>query len=635
MGTGETDAGTGFRPAPGTVPRHAGVYRFWGADGAVVYVGKARNLRSRLASYFADPDGLHPRTAAMVAAAANVDWVTVSNEVEALQLEYSWIKEYEPRFNIRYRDDKSYPYLAVTLNEQYPRVLVMRGAKRKGVRYFGPYAHAWAIRETVDQLLRAFPMRSCSTGVFKRHGLLGRPCLLGDIGKCSGPCVGRISEEDHRAIAEDLCAFLAGGTDRFLRRVEEEMKAAASGQEYERAAKLRDDLGALRRALERSAVVLPDRTDVDVIAVAGDGLESAVQVFSVRGGRIRGQRDFVIERPVDVGADEVLEQLLMHLYGEAEPAALPGELLVEQHPAHQTGLAGWLARQRGRPVAIRVPRRGAKRDLLSTVRVNAEQSLALHKARRGRDLVSRGKAMTQLQEQLGLPEAPLRIECIDVSNQSGRDVVASVVVFDDGLPRVSEYRRYAISGVSDDVASVRQAVVRRYRDRSENRRYSPGLLLIDGGSAQVRAAAAALMEVGAQDVPVRGLAKRLEEVWSPGQREPTIMSRRSEGLYLLQRIRDEAHRVAIAHHRARRGKRSRASALDGIPGLGPARRGALLKHFGSVRAVRAASTGEIAAVPGIGPRLAEAIASSLGAEQAPGGVNMATGEIVEHARGRG
>lgn len=643
-----------LRPAPGTVPTAAGVYRFRAADGSVVYVGKAINLRSRLANYFADPATLHPRTAAMVAAAVSLDWVTVSNEVEALQLEYAWIKEYEPRFNVRYRDDKSYPYLAVTMNEEFPRVLVMRGAKRKGVRYFGPYAHAWAIRETVDQLLRTFPMRSCSNGVFKRHALLGRPCLLGDIGKCSAPCVGRISPEEHRAIAADLCAFLEGRNERFVRRVQSAMAAAAASQDYERAARLRDDLAALRRALERTAMVLPDGTDADAIAVAHDEIDSAVQIFHVRGGRVRGQRDFVVERPPDLSVEELLEQLLVHVYGELAESDVPREVLVEQLPASADVVSEWLSTKRGTRAALKVPHRGPKRDLLATAATNATQALVLHKLKRGTDLTSRGQALEQLAAELDLPNGPLRIECIDISSHGGEDVVASVVVFEDALPRRSAYRRYVISGVSDDTSSIRQTVARRYRDRArasqpgqpsdETRdesgyptepaqpsRYRPGLLLVDGGAPQVNAAWEALTELGVNDIPVRGLAKRLEEVWRPHDSDPMILSRRSEALYLLQRVRDEAHRVAITHHRRRRQERSRASVLDQVAGLGPARRAALLKHFGSVRALRASTVAEVEQVPGIGPRLAAAIVASLGDNPAPAAVDMATGEIVDHA----
>lgn len=624
------DAGR-LRPATGTIPTTAGVYRFRAADGTVVYVGKAINLRSRLSNYFADPDTLHPRTAAMVRAATDVDWVTVSNEVEALQLEYSWIKEYEPRFNVRYRDDKSYPYLAITMNEEYPRVLVMRGAKRKGVRYFGPYAHAWAIRDTVDQLLRAFPMRSCGAGVFRRHALLDRPCLLGDIGKCSAPCVGRVSAAEHRAIAADMCAFLEGRTDRFVRRVEAQMAAAAAVQDYERAARLRDDLAALRRALERTAMVLGENTDADVIAVAHDDLDTAVQIFHVRGGRVRGQRDFVVERPPELTVEELLEQLLIHVYGGLTGVELPREVLVQQRPARDEVVARWLGQLRGSRVAVKVPTRGPKRDLLATAADNAGQTLVTHKLKRGADLVSRGRALEQLAVELGLPEAPLRIECIDISSHAGQDVVASVVVFEDALPRPPEYRRYVITDASDDVGSMRAAVLRRYRERAERSRYRPGLLLVDGGLPQANAAAAALAEVGANEIPVRGLAKRLEEVYRPGDADSIVLSRRSEALYLLQRVRDEAHRVAITHHRSRRKQRSRAGALDGIAGLGPTRKALLLKRFGSVRALRAASPQDLLAVPGIGPQLAATVVAGLAGNPESVAINMATGEIVDHA----
>jgi excinuclease ABC subunit C len=666
----------GYRPAPGSIPESPGVYRFRDKHGRVIYVGKAKNLRSRLNSYFADFASLHPRTQSMLSTAAGVDWTVVGTEVEALQLEYSWIKEFSPRFNIRYRDDKSYPYLAVTLDEKFPRVMVTRGAKRRGTRYFGPYSHAWAIRETVDTLLRVFPVRTCSAGVFKRAGQIGRPCLLGYIGKCSAPCVGRISEAEHRNLAEEFCDFMAGQTARFTKRLESQMRAAAQAEEYERAARLRDDIQALARALERQAVVLGDGTDCDVIALAEDQLEAAVQVFYVRGGRVRGQRGWVVDKVEDVTAGDLVEQFLGQVYGEdavAAPAAggarrgdggepvrgsIPREVLVPVLPPAATVVEEWLCRRRGSRVSLRVPRRGDKRALLETVARNAAESLAQHKMRRASDLTTRSRALHEIQEALGLEQAPLRIECYDVSNLQGTNVVASAVVFEDGLARKSEYRRFSIKGTGGegDVASIHEVITRRFRRYLEEREatgeldvlgdpagqfaardpeggdpaaartgpapldadgrprkfaYPPNLVVIDGGPAQVAAAVRALDELGIDDIAVCGLAKRLEEVWLPGEDSPVIMPRSSEGLYLLQRVRDEAHRFAITYHRAKRSKALAVSELDGVPGLGPARRATLLRHFGSVRKIAGATEGELAELPGIGPRLASAVLEAL------------------------
>jgi excinuclease ABC subunit C len=654
---------TSYRPAPGSIPDSPGVYRFRDAHGRVVYVGKAKSLRSRLSSYFQDLAHLHPRTQTMVTTAAGVDWTVVSTEVEALQLEYAWIKEFDPRFNVRYRDDKSYPSLAVTLSEQFPRVTVMRGAKKKGVRYFGPYAHAWAIRETVDLLLRVFPVRTCSNGVFRRQHQAGRPCLLGYIDKCSAPCVGRVSAREHRELAEDFCDFMAGSTATYVRRLDKEMQVAAANQEYERAARLRDDLKALERALEKNAVVLGDGTDADVIALADDPLEAAVQVFHVRGGRIRGQRGFVVDKVEDVTTGDLVEQLLLRLYGGEAGESVPRELLVPALPEDAAALTGWLEQRRGARVDLRVPVRGDKRALLETVGRNAAQALALHKTKRASDLTTRGRALREVQEGLGLDEAPLRIECFDVSNLQGEAVVASMVVFEDGLPRRSEYRRFSVRGVlgQDDVASVYEVVSRRFRryledsaalgerdvasavapvaDPATGRRpkfaYPPQLVVVDGGPPQVAAAARALadlgIDVGAGGIAVCGLAKRLEEVWLPGEDHPVVLPRASEGLYLLQRVRDEAHRFAIAFHRQKRSRTMTASALDDVPGLGETRRRTLLKHFGSLKRLRAASVTEVAAVPGIGPRTAAAVVAALAEperEQGPA-VNTATGEILD------
>lgn len=657
-----------YRPAPGSIPVEPGVYRFRDPHGRVIYVGKAKSLRSRLNSYFADISGLAPRTRQMVMTAGSVEWTVVSTEVEALQLEYNWIKEFDPRFNIRYRDDKSYPVLAVTLNEEYPRLFVYRGPRRKGVRYFGPYSHAWAIRETLDLLTRVFPARTCSAGVFKRHRQIDRPCLLGYIDKCSAPCIGRVSAEQHRQIVLDFCDFLAGKTDRLVRDMERQMNAAAEDLDFERAARLRDDIGALKRALEKQTVVFGDGTDADVVAFADDDLEAAVQVFHVRGGRVRGQRGWVVEKatepetaetgaePGDSAQARLVEQFLTQFYGDqAELGAVggpqdeatnpvPKQVLVPVLPENAEQLTDWLSGLRGSRVDLRVPVRGDKRTLAETVQRNAQDALAQHKLKRAGDFNARSEALQNIQETLDLADAPLRIECVDISHVQGTDVVASLVVFEDGLPRKSDYRHYAIreaagDGHSDDVASIAEVTRRRFarhvadaeqpmvaEGKSRRFAYPPNLYVVDGGAPQVNAAAAVLRDLGVTDVAVIGLAKRLEEVWVPGpSADPVIFPRTSEGLYLLQRIRDEAHRFAITFHRSKRSKRMTASALDSVRGLGEHRRKALVTHFGSVSRLRAASVEEITTVPGIGVATAKAVLEALGvAASAAAGDEMDT-----------
>jgi excinuclease ABC subunit C len=665
-----------YRPAPGSIPESPGVYRFRDPQDRVVYVGKAKNLRSRLNSYFAEPHTLHPRTQSMVTTASRVDWTVVATEVEALQLEYNWIKEFDPRFNVKYRDDKSYPYLAVTVGDDVPRSMVLRGAKRKGVRYFGPYSHAWAIRETLDLLLRVFPMRTCSNGVYRRAEQTGRPCLLGHIGKCAAPCVGWVSVDEHRSIVNDFCDFMAGHPDAYLKRLEGEMRQAATEQEYERAARLRDDTAALRRAMEKQTVVLADATDADVVALAEDQLEAAVQVFFVRGGRVRGQRGWVVEKVEDVTTADLVEHFVTQLYGEVDElvgaaAEVPREVLVPELPADLDAVTEWLSSRRGSRVDFRVPQRGDKRALMETVARNAAQALMLHKTRRAGDLTARGRALQEIQDALELDQAPLRIECYDVSNLQGTDVVASMVVFEDGLARKSEYRRFAITSVgsgalapdlfphaepgeltdratANDVAAIHEVITRRFRRYLDERTasdlqmdespdadeldirgssvgraidpdtgrprkfaYTPNLVVVDGGPPQVAAAKRALDELGIDDVPLVGLAKRLEEVWRPGDADPIILPRSSEGLYLLQRVRDEAHRFAITYHRAKRSKSMTRSALEGIPGLGSTRQAALLRHFGSVKRLRAATLDELAEVSGIGPLTAQLVHTAL------------------------
>ncbi|GAA0991136.1 excinuclease ABC subunit UvrC [Acrocarpospora macrocephala] len=603
----------------------------------MIYVGKAKSLRQRLNSYFADFASLHFRTQSMLTTAARVDWTVVRTEVEALQLEYSWIKEFDPHFNVKYRDDKSYPYLAVTMGEDFPRVQVLRGAKRKGTRYFGPYSHAWAIRETVDLLLRVFPIRSCSSGVFKRAGQIGRPCLLGYIDRCSAPCVGRVTPDEHRALAEDFCDFMAGNTTRFIKRLEHKMREASAVQEYELAARLRDDVQALQKALEKQAVVLGDATDCDVIALAEDPLEAAVQVFYVRGGRIRGQRGWVVDKVEETTPGELVEHFLLQMYSESE---IPREILVPAVPPDHDAVLELLEEQRGSRVDVRVPQRGDKKSLMETVERNAKEALTQHKLRRSSDLTTRGKALQEIADALELDQVPLRIECYDVSHIQGTNVVASMVVFEDGLARKSEYRRFQIKSAEGDVASIHEVISRRFKRYLEERSatgelggepvgepidpetgkprkfaYPPNLVVVDGGPAQAAAAQRALDELGVDDVAVCGLAKRLEEVWLPGDDQPVILPRSSEGLYLLQRVRDEAHRFAITYHRAKRSRTLKESALDEVPGLGPARRQALLRHFGSVKRLSDATAEEIREVPGIGPSTAEAIVAALQGEK--------------------
>src|SRR3954463_14991231 len=616
-----------YRPAVGSIPESPGVYKFRDPAGRVIYVGKAKSLRQRLNSYFADVAGLHPRTRQMVTTASSVDWIGVGTEVEALQLEYNWIKEFDPRFNVRYRDDKSYPSLAVTLNEEYPRLQVMRGPKRKGVRYFGPYAHAWAIRETLDTLTRVFPARTCSNGVFKRAGQIGRPCLLGYIGKCSAPCVGRVSAEEHREIVDDFCDFMAGKTDLMVRRLEREMAEAAEAMEYEKAARLRDDLGALKRSMEKQAVVLGDGTDADVVAFAQDELEASVQVFHVRGGRVRGQRGWIVDKVEEVTTGELVEQFLLQVYGGIDEQtgigeageAVPKEVLVPELPADADVYEELLSELRGSRVSLRVPQRGDKRSLLETVERNAKEAFARHRVKRSSDLTARSLALSELQEALELPDAPLRIECIDVSHVQGTNVVASMVVFEDGLAKKSEYRRFSVTHGTADTAAMAEVVRRRFarhlkeeQDRRDEQgvaaeegrprrfAYPPNLLVVDGGAPQVAAASRSLDELGVVDVAVCGLAKRMEEVWLPGEPDPVILPRTSEALYLLQRVRDEAHRFAITYHRQKRSTSMLVSLLDDVPGLGDTRRKALMKQFGSLKRLRAATIEELMTVPGTG-----------------------------------
>ncbi|MBP2414555.1 excinuclease ABC subunit C [Arthrobacter stackebrandtii] len=652
-----------YRPKTGEIPTDPGVYRFRDEHGRIIYVGKAKNLRSRLNSYFANPATLLPKTHAMVHHAASVQWTIVGSELEALQLEYTWIKEFAPRYNLAFRDDKTYPYLAVSMGEKYPRVQVMRGERRKGTKYFGPYT-AGAIRETMDTLLRVFPVRSCSPGVLRRAERSGRPCLLGYIDKCAAPCVGRISEEDHKALAQDFCDFMGGEAKRFISTLEKQMKEAVAELDYERAARLRDDIIALKKVFERNAVVLAEDTNADIFAVEQDELEAAVQVFYVRGGRIRGQRGWVVEKVEDATDAELWEHLMQQVYGaeESQQDNIPRQILLPELPTNHEYLAEWLGGLRQGKVSIKVPQRGEKAALMDTVQANARQAMLLHKSRRAGDLTTRSLALAELQEALDLPMPLLRIECYDISHVQGTNVVASMVVVEDGIAKKGEYRKFAITGDAaiDDTASMYDVISRRFKnylaeqqeraqaapasgqispggEAAETVRgkfaYPPNLVVVDGGVPQVNAASRALADLGITDVAVVGLAKRLEEVWVPDSDFPVILPRSSEGLYLLQRIRDEAHRFAITFHRAKRGKAMVASVLDTVPGLGPAKQKALLAHFGSLKKVRAASPDELSQAKGIGPALAAAIHATLGAdgsgEGAAPAVNMTTGEILD------
>ena len=649
----------------GSIPTDAGVYRFSDAHGTVIYVGKAKNLRQRLNSYFADPAGLHHRTRTMVFTASKVEWTVVQNELEALQLEYTWIKKYDPRFNVKYRDDKTYPWLCVSWSDEFPRVFVGRGSKRRGWRYFGPYGHAWAIRDTVDALLSVFPMRSCSAATFRSAAASGRPCLLGYIDKCSAPCIGRITPEAHREIADDFCAFMGGQTRVIERRLENQMAAAAHNLEYERAAVVRDQLGALRKILERNAIVLQDGTDADVVAMAVDQLEVAVQVFHVRDGRVQGERGWVADRADEGDESTLIEAFLLQLYAEQvspdmtpveRRRAVPPLVLVPALPTGAELMEQLLASERGAKVRIQIPQRGDKRVLLDTVARNASEALTRHKTRRASDLTTRNRALEEIQEALGLPTAPLRIECFDISHLQGTETVASMVVFEDGLARRSEYRRFVVRTVSsNDVGAMTEVLTRRFHRLLEERQllaevdgdeaaaalidattraprgfaYAPGLLVVDGGAPQVAAAQAVLDGLGVTDIAVCGLAKRLEEVWLPNEEFPLILPRTSEGLYLLQRIRDEAHRFAITHHRGRRSVSMVESLLDDVAGLGDVRRRALLRRFGSMKKLRSATAAEIAETPGFGPRLAEVVVAAVAAQQVPESVNLTTGEILD------
>ncbi len=615
------------RPPAGTIPEAPGSYQFKDGRGRVIYVGKAANLRARLANYFADPRTLPPRTADMVASAESVDWVIVRNEVEALMLEHSLIKQHDPRFNVRLRDDKSFPFLAVTVDEEFPRAMVMRGRKRKGTRYFGPYAHAYAIRETLDELLRSFPIRTCSPAKFHQHERLGRPCLLFHIEKCAGPCVGEIDAAAHRRLVDELCEFLDGDTAPIVKQLDHDMRAAAADLDFERAARLRDRLAAVRRAIERQQMVADTSEDVDVVGLAGDDLEASVQVFHVRRGRVVGRHGFVLDKVEELSPAGLVDRVLDRLYGDDPPQGVPRLVLVPTRPEELDLYREWLTLARGARVEIRVPQRGDRRRLLETVTANAAEQFTRHRLRRAGDHNARSKAISELQQVLGLPEAPLRIECYDMAHLQGTDYVGSMVVLEDGLPNKREYRRFNVHVPgNDDYGAMAEVLTRRLKaylvardappaergSRPAKFSYPPQLLLVDGGKGQLGVAERVVGELGlADEIPVAGLAKRFEQVYVPGRVDPVELPRGSEALFMLQRIRDEAHRFANAFHGERRSRRMTRRALDGIAGLGPARQKRLLAALGSVGAVKQASVEQLAAVPGIPAAVAAAVHAHL------------------------
>ncbi len=626
-----------YKPGQGEIPTDPGVYRFRDSEGRVLYVGKAKNLRQRLSNYFAPLRTLHERTRRMVTTASSVEWTVVPTDVDSLQLEYMWIKEFDPPFNVRYKDDKSYPFMAVTLGDEAPRVLVTRNRKIPGARYFGPYPKVWAVHETIDLMVKAFPIRTCSDASYKRAMATGRPCFPGQIGKCGGPCSMTVTIEEHRAMVDDFIAFMAGGDERFKKDLTKRMLAASAAMDYEAAAKFRDKLASIDAVLGKSSLVLPADEDADLFGIAEDELAATVQQFVIRGGRVRGVRATTIEKEIDISGSELVDQVLQRAYGEG--VDVPRRIIVPWLPDDATELEQWLRERRGKRVELAVAQRGQRAELMRNATLNAQQSLIRHKTRRTSDYVARTQALTDLQEALGLETAPLRIECFDISHLGGTNVVASMVVFEDGLPRKDQYRSFNIAETTDDTDSMYQVLMRRlaYLDRPEESdspepevltdplategevvttrkktrfSYPPQLLLVDGGKPQVEAAARALRDCGHTEIGLCGIAKRLEEVWLPGEDYPVILPRTSESLYLLQRLRDEAHRFAIVHQRKRR-KRSISTVLEEVPGLGASRIKALLKHFGSVSALRNADAAQIQEVPGIGPALALSIHTHL------------------------
>ena len=612
------------RPPAGTIPTSPGSYQFKDEHGRVIYVGKASNLRNRVSNYFQDVSQLHPRTASMVTAATSVEWIEVRNEVEALILEYSLIKQHRPRFNVRLRDDKSYPFLAVTLDEEYPRAVVMRGTKRKGTKYFGPFPHAWAIRETLDLLLRTFPVRTCSQGKFNQHHKLGRPCLLFHIEKCSGPCVGAVTNEVYAEYVKQFCSFLEGETDAVVDQLQGEMQAASKEMEYEKAARLRDRLAGVQRAIEKQQMVGERDEDLDIIGLVDDDLEAAVQVFYVRKGRVVGRKGFILDKVEDLTPGGLVDRILEELYGDEPPLGIPSQVLVPVQPDDAATYSEWLAHLRGSSVQIRVPQRGDKRELHETVTINAREEFARHRLRRASDHNARSRALAEIQDLLSLPEAPLRIECYDMAHLQGTDYVGSMVVLEDGLPNKREYKRFKVKDVpgNDDYAAMREVLTRRLSayvferdqpladkgDKPGRFSYPPQLLLVDGGKGQLGVAVQVLDELGLTDeIPVASLAKKFEEVYIPGRSAPVLVPRGSEALFMLQRIRDEAHRFANTFHRELRAKRMVSSSLEGIAGLGEARAKRLVKEMGGVNAVKKATLDDLQVYTWLPRAVAEAI----------------------------
>jgi len=634
-----------YKPKPGEIPTNPGVYRFRDAQGRVLYVGKAKNLRQRLSNYFAPLHTLHERTRRMVTTAASVEWTVVPTDVDSLQLEYQWIKEFDPPFNVRYKDDKSYPFMAITLADEAPRVIVTRNHRIPGAKYFGPYPKVWAVHDTIDLMVKVFPIRTCSDASYKRAMQTGRPCFPGQIGKCGGPCSQRVTIEEHRAMVGDFIAFMQGGDERFTRDLTARMKAAAAAMDYEQAAILRDRLTSIQAVLNKSALVLPADEDADLFGIAEDELSAAVQHFVIRGGRVRGVSSTTLDKELDISGGELVDQILQREYGDAAPADVPRRVLVPTLPPDVGDLELWLRERRGKAVEIAVAQRGQRAELLRNATLNAQQALLRHKTRRTSDYVARTQALSDLQEALGMSEAPLRIECFDISHLQGTNVVGSMVVFEDGLPRKDQYRSFSIPHTTDDTDSIHQVLTRRlaHLDRPEEteqpapdptdgdvvvgaeakprRRfaYPPQLLIVDGGRPQVEAAARALRETGHEEIALCGIAKRLEEIWLPGDDYPVILPRTSEALYLVQRLRDEAHRFAITHQRRKR-KRDIRSVLSEVPGLGEARIKLLLRHFGSVSALRAATAEQIEELPGIGPKLAATVIEHLRSDTRETGV---------------
>ena len=634
---------------PENIPTDPGVYRFRTATGKIIYVGKAKNLRSRLSSYF--QKNLPERTKQMVWSAASVDWTIVKNEIEALQLEFTWIRSESPRFNVVFRDDKSYPYLAVSNKDKYPRLFITRKEKQKNVKYFGPYPHAWALRELYDLVQSSFPIRSCSAGVFNSAKRSGRPCLLGFIDKCAAPCVGKISESDHLQLTKELINFLSEDPSKLMATLTKEMESLSANEEFEKAARIRDRVSALEKISTTNTVVLPDQTDADIFGLYLEEIDAAVTLFLVRKGRILGARSWIVERPDESTAEEIMEKILLNHYLTEGLEDFPREVLVSYLPESINAVEEIISDRSGHRIEVRVPQRGEKKELHETVIRNSQDALNRYRLKRTSDLSTRTQALAQLQESLEMKEAPLRIECFDISNLQGTQMVASMVVFEDGVPKKSEYRRFEINlpenGTLDDTAAINQVLTRRLNrlkiesdlDKNETDEklirkfaYKPQLIIVDGGKPQVSAAARALAGF---DITFCGIAKRLEEVWLPNQKDPIIFPRNSEAMYLIQRIRDEAHRFAITYHRSKRSKAMLESTLEDIPGLGQARARSLITHFGSVTKLRGASEEQIAQLPGIGSKLAKTIAEYLGdtgmAGKVPAasGIDMASGEILD------